>query len=115
MCYRIIRGDSMKYYSIGQFSKLVNKSVPTLRLWDKESKLRAHHVTDGGHRYYSEEQVYQVLQRPFNKKDRKVIGYCRVSSNKQKDDLIGQIENVKTYMIAKGYSFEIISDIGKRK
>jgi putative resolvase len=35
-----------------------------------------------------------------------------VSSNKQKDDLVRQIENVKTYMIAKGYSFEIITDVG---
>lgn len=43
---------------------------------------------------------------------RKVIGYCRVSSNKQKDDLKRQIENVKTYMIAKGYSFDIVKDIG---
>ena len=35
-----------------------------------------------------------------------------MSSNKQKDDLERQIENVKTYMCAKGYQFEIISDIG---
>ena len=40
------------------------------------------------------------------------IGYCRVSSNKQKDDLERQIENVKTYMIARGYQFDIIQDIG---
>ena len=30
----------------------------------------------------------------------------------QKDDLERQIENVKTYLIAKGQPFEIISDIG---
>lgn len=41
-----------------------------------------------------------------------MIGYCRVSSHKQKDDLERQIDNVKTYMFAKGYQFEIISDIG---
>ena len=35
-----------------------------------------------------------------------------MSSNKQKDDLERQIENVKTYMCAKGYQFEIITDIG---
>lgn len=35
-----------------------------------------------------------------------------MSSNKQKDDLERQIDNVKTYMIAKGYQFEIITDIG---
>ena len=44
--------------------------------------------------------------------NRKVIGYCRVSSNKQKDDLERQIENIGTYMIAKGYQFKIITDIG---
>lgn len=41
-----------------------------------------------------------------------VIGYCSVSSHKQKDDLERQIDNVKTYMIAKGYQLEIITDIG---
>ena len=35
-----------------------------------------------------------------------------MSSYKQKDDLERQIENVKTYMIAKGYSYDIITDIG---
>lgn len=41
-----------------------------------------------------------------------MIGYCRVSSAKQKKDLEWQIENVKTYMYSKGYQFEIITDIG---
>ena len=40
------------------------------------------------------------------------IGYCRVSSNKQKDDLERQIENMKLYLTAQGKPFEIISDIG---
>ena len=40
------------------------------------------------------------------------MGIVGVSSHKQKDDLERQIENVKTYMYAKGYQFEIISDIG---
>ena len=102
----------MEYYTIGQFSKLVGKSIQTLRLWDSQGKLKTHHVTEGRHRYYSEQQINQVLQLPLVIKDKKVIGYCRVSSNKQKNDLERQIENVKTYMIAKGYSFQIISDIG---
>lgn len=44
--------------------------------------------------------------------DRIVIGYCRVSSNKQKDDLEKQIENMKLYLNAQGKPYEIISDIG---
>ena len=35
-----------------------------------------------------------------------------MSSNKQKEDLERQIVNVKTYMIAKGYQFDVITDIG---
>ena len=102
----------MEYYTIGQFSKLVGKSIQTLRLWDIENKLKPHHVTDGGHRYYSEQQVSQVTQQPIPARERKIIGYCRVSSPKQKDDLERQIDHVKTYMITKGYSFDIITDIG---
>ena len=30
------------------------------------------------------------------------LGYCRVSNHKQKDDLERQIDNVKTYLLAKG-------------
>ena len=44
--------------------------------------------------------------------NRIVIGYCRVSSNKQKDDLEQQIENMKLYLTSQGKPFEIISDIG---
>jgi len=102
----------MKYYTISKFSKLVGKSQPTLRNWDNTGKFKPDHVSEGGHRYYSEQQVNKVLQRPLVQKNKKTIGYCRVSSRKQKDDLERQIENIRTYMIAKGYSFEIITDIG---
>lgn len=44
--------------------------------------------------------------------DRIVLGYCRVSTPSQKDDLEMQVQNVKSYMYAKGYKFDIIQDIG---
>lgn len=44
--------------------------------------------------------------------DRITIGYCRVSSNKQKDGLGRQIESMKLYLTAQSKPFEIISDIG---
>ena len=102
----------MKFYSIGEFAELIGKSQQTLRSWDKEGKLKPHHVTDGRHRYYSDEQVSEILKLPKVVKERKTVGYCRVSSNKQKDDLERQIDNVKIYMLARGYTFEIITDIG---
>ena len=59
---------------------------------------------------YSDEQLNQVMN--VKPKKRITIGYCRVSSHKQKDDLERQIDNVKTYLTAKGQPYEIISDIG---
>ena len=103
----------MKYYSIGEFANQIGKTVQTLRNWDNKGTLKPHHVTVGGTRYYSQEQLNHFLGlKNMESKNKKIIGYCRVSSHKQKDDLEKQIENVKTYMYAKGYQFEIISDIG---
>lgn len=104
----------LKYYAIGEFARLIDKTEQTLRNWDKSGTLKPHHIAESGHRYYSQEQVNHFFGLKNNREqpNRKVVGYCRVSSSKQKDDLERQIENVKTYMIARGYSFSIISDIG---
>ena len=83
----------------------------TLRNWDKSGRLTPHHTSSNGYRYYSSEQLNQFLQiEPA--KNRVVIGYCRVSSQKQKDDLERQVENMRTYLVAQGRPFEIITDIG---
>ncbi len=100
----------MRYFTINKFSKIVGVTPQTLRNWDKTGKLKPHHTTENGYRYYSEEQLKQVLRT--KPKSRTIVGYCRVSSPKQKDDLERQIENVKTYLLAQGKPFEIISDVG---
>ena len=96
-----------KYYSINKFSKILGVSAQTLRNWDKNGKLHPHHTSGNGYRYYSHEQLNQVMNIKPNL-DRIVIGYCRVSSNKQKDDLERQIENVTRYLAAQGKPFELI-------
>lgn len=103
----------MKYYTVGEFAELIGKNKQTLREWDKRNVLKPHHTAPTGYRYYSQEQLNHYLGfKGLKTNTKKVIGYCRVSSNKQKDDLERQVENVKTYMIARGYSFDIITDIG---
>ena len=102
----------MKKYSIGQFAKKINRTQQTLRNWDKSGKLRPQIVDKNtGYRYYTEKQLKEFYGEVSNK-ERMVIGYCRVSSAKQKEELERQVENVKTYLITKGYQFKIISDIG---
>ena len=102
----------MSYYTIGEFSKKVGLSINTLRNWDKDGKLKPAYVTDGGHRYYSDDQLNRLIGIKLEKQEKITIGYARVSSHKQKDDLERQIDNVKMYLLAKGQPFEIISDIG---
>ena len=102
----------MKRYSIGQFAKKINKTQQTLRNWDKSGKLKPEIVdAKTGYRYYTEKQLKEFYGEITNK-ERIVIGYCRVSSAKQKDALERQVENVRTYLLSKGYQFKIITDIG---
>ena len=50
-----------KYYSINEFSKILGVSAQTLRNWDKNGKLHPHHTSSNGYRYYSHEQLNQVM------------------------------------------------------
>lgn len=100
----------MELISIGKFAKLVGLTPTTLRRMHDSGELIPCHISKGGTRYYSTEQLNKFINN--NQAEKKVIGYCRVSTPSQKDDLKTQVENVKTYMYAKGYQFEIIEDIG---
>ena len=88
-------------------------SIQTLRNWDKEGKLKPTYVTENGYRYYSEDLLNKFRNiKNVNKIKKKNILYARVSAKDQKDDLNRQIDNLKQYAYSKGYSFEIITDIG---
>ncbi|EDS76153.1 transcriptional regulator, MerR family, partial [Clostridium botulinum C str. Eklund] len=102
----------MKYYSIHEFSKLIGRTPQTLRNWDKSGKLKPNHLGSNGYRYYSHEQLKQVLNISEIGNEKITIGYCRVSSNKQKDDLKRQVENMKKYLDSLNIKYEIITDIG---
>ena len=98
------------YISINKVAKQLNKSAQTLRNWEKTGELIPAYKTKSGYRYYTEEQINKLLG--VEGKERVIIGYCRVSSRKQQDDLERQTEDMRSYLCAKGYKFEIITDIG---
>jgi transposon, resolvase len=98
---------------IGEFAKSLGVSIQTLRNWDKEGKLKPTYVTENGYRYYSEDLLNKFRNiKNVNQITKKNILYARVSTKNQKDDLDRQIDNLKQYAYSKGYSFEIITDIG---
>lgn len=77
----------MGVYSIGKFAKESGVSISNLRRWDNEGKLLPAFVSEGGTRYYSDEQLFDLLGKPrIEVKEKVTIGYCRVSSHNQKND-----------------------------
>ena len=101
----------MNYYSAKTASKMLGVTAQTLRNWDKEGKLKPSYVKSNGYRYYSEESLLEFTnQKP--KKVLNVVGYARVSSQKQQDDLERQVSNLSDYLKKKHSNFKIITDIG---
>lgn len=92
--------------SIKEASDLLGVTTKTLRLWESEGKLVSYR-TEGGHRRYN---VSELLK---NKKDNSLtICYARVSTNEQKKDLQTQQLVLESYASSKGFTFELISDLG---
>ena len=102
----------MALMSIGKFAKEIGLSVQHLRKLHNDNILVPSVITKGGTRYYSEEQLLEYLNEDNLPQQLPIILYARVSTRSQKDVLERQVENLKTYAISKGYSFEIITDIG---
>jgi len=94
-----------------EFSKRIGKSVSTLQRWDREKILIAHR-TPTNRRFYTENQYNEYMGISIPDSSINVI-YARVSTRNQKDDLVNQVEFLKTYCNAKGVIVdEVITDIG---
>ena len=99
--------------NIKEASEFLHVSQGTLRRWEKEGLIKPSR-TEGGHRRYTKEDLINILSQKglIQSKNKYTVGYCRVSTNTQQDDLECQIDNVSNYCIANGYQFKIIKDIG---
>ena len=102
----------MSLLSIGKFEEATGISKPTLRRMHREGSLIPAYVSPKGTRYYSQEQVSRLVNGETVNEDLPVLLYARVSTKNQKDDLSRQIDNLKSYAYAKGYQFDVITDIG---
>lgn len=102
----------MVLMSIGKFAKELGVTPEHVRTMHRTGEVIPARISEKGTRYYSEEQLRELKNTQFSQREDKVVAYCRVSTKSQRDDLEKQVENVKSYMYAKGYSFEVITDIG---
>jgi len=80
----------------------------TLHVYASTGKIR-YTVMPNGHYDYNNEDVYKLLNRDVK---RKTVIYARVSTNKQKNDLENQIDQLKQWCFMNGYTINAIySDI----
>lgn len=77
---------------------------PTLARYVKEGKIKATELPTG--RYdYDEESIYKFLNKNVQ---RKTVLYCRVSTVKQKKDLMNQEELLKQFCFSNGLTINAI-------
>ena len=100
------------YLSIGQTSRFLNVSISTLRRWDKLKKLVPNYITVGGHRRYLISKIKQFAGESISSSKRLTVGYCRVSSYDQKNDLLTQQKRISNSFSKSDKSTILISDLG---
>lgn len=105
-----------KLYNISKTAKILDVTPKTLRIWDKEGKLKPV-LTSGGHRRYKESDINSIIgmiEQQEQKKDI-CVTYARVSSHKQKinGDLDRQSQRLSEYCAKHNLYVEyIIKDVG---
>jgi len=98
-----------RLYTLKEAKKLLGVTTRTIQRWDKEGKIRVVR-TVGGRRRIPESEIKRILGL---KEERVVVGYARVSSTAQKDDLERQKQLIHSYAKDKGYDkIQILSDVG---
>lgn len=87
---------------------LLRITRPTLCKYVKENKIKVTKLENGQYDY-DENSVYAFLNKNI---ERKTVLYCRVSTHKQKKDLINQEDLLKQYCFSNGIKIHsIYSDI----
>jgi predicted site-specific integrase-resolvase len=97
----------MTLVKIGKAAEALGVSVQTLHAWEASGELIPDRKSAGGTRYYDLAKLLGL-----GNEDAPTIGYARVSSHDQKADLVRQSELLEAFCAAKGWRFEIISDLG---
>lgn len=97
----VIRGMG-KLYTAEEFSKIIGRSVQTIKLWSKKGKINPALISALGVWFYSDEQIESVMG--IKTISDKVIGFCRGA----KGSVGVQEEFLKEFLSLRGEKFEII-------
>ena len=96
--------------NIGTAAKHLGVSQETLRRWEKSGKITVER-TPKGHRRFDLSQFSNTLSPRFIS-TKHTLGYARVSSHDQKEDLLRQAQVLENFCAANGWTYEIVQDLG---
>ena len=99
--------------SVGAAARLLGVSIQTVRNYCERGELEVFRIGSGSHRRISKGEVINYLHGGcLDAPTGKILGYARTSSAKQKEDLVRQIERLKTYAGEKykGADFVLFQD-----
>jgi predicted site-specific integrase-resolvase len=97
-----------RFIKIGEAAKILGVSIQTLRRWEASGYLVPHRKSSGDTRYYN---LDLLVGKKIDENDL-TVGYARVSSHDQKEDLERQAEVLANYCAKQGWNFQIIQDLG---
>lgn len=84
--------------SIGKAANILGVSKQTLRRWEAQGKIKVYR-TFQNHRRYDISSIQDCAPKKQPSDSKKItIGYARVSSHDQKNDLIRQASLLESYM-----------------
>ena len=97
-----------------EVAHLLGVNIKTIQRWDREGRLKPAGRTATGRRYYTEDQILAFRhQRPRVPYARKIVAYCRVSSQSQRPDLRNQRLALEQFCTARGLAnVEFIEEVG---
>lgn len=95
---------------IGQAAKELGVTPVTLRRWERAGKISVER-TPKGHRRYDLAQLHGIQPR-LSQANRPTLGYVRVSSRDQQEDLVRQVALLESFCAANGWSYEVVQDGG---
>ena len=100
-----------KLITIQEAADFLGVSPQTMRRWEREGKNLPVQRTSGGQRRYDSSKLHPSI-KGSRLEEKLTIAYARVSCHDQKEDLERQEKMLEMFCSSRGWSFELISDLG---
>ena len=105
-----------KLTTIQEAAVFLGVSPQTLRRWEREGRGVPFQKTAGGQRRYDLAKLHPQKASSHGTSrsgtEKMTLGYARVSSHDQKEDLQRQEKMLEMFCTSRGWEYEIISDLG---